>query len=263
VKSPLIGSVRAVLTGPATAYTRPGSRSGIDKRVVPGGVMARSLGLAGDEQGDLRVHGGPDKAVHCYAWHHHADWRRELGELPLLQQPGAFGENLSLDELDEEGACIGDCWRIGTARFLVTQGRQPCWKLNDRFGVPDMARRVQDSQRAGWYLRVLAPGLVTAGDSVELEARPHPEWSIARLLRVIAERNCEPAVLEEVLTLPLPPSWQRLFLRRLESGQTEHRSAHCWRPVAPAVELSEESRARPWRTRRGTGTGSRVPSPDR
>jgi MOSC domain-containing protein YiiM len=69
---------------------------------------------------------------------------------------------------------------------------------------------------------VLQPGRVAAGDAVHLLARPHPEWSVARLLGLIAERDCDPATLAAVLQLPLPPSWQRLFARRLESGQVEN-----------------------------------------
>lgn len=216
-----IAHVRSVLTGPARPYTRPGSRSAIDKQPQAGPVAVGTLGLAGDEQGDLRVHGGPDKAVHCYAVEHYPVWRAELPAAARLQAPGAFGENLSLEGLDEHGVCIGDRWQIGSAQCAVSQGRQPCWKLNDRFKVPDMARRVQDSGRAGWYLRVLQPGQLQAGDAVLLLARPHADWSIARLLRLIAERSCAPDVLDQVLALPLPPSWERLFRRRREQGQAE------------------------------------------
>lgn len=218
-----IARVHAVLVGPARFYTRPGSRSAIDKHPLAGPVSVGPLGLAGDEQGDLRIHGGPDKAVHCYPWGHYVHWRNTLPPpaLARLQAPGAFGENLSLEGLDEHGVCIGDRWRIGGALFVVSQGRQPCWKLNDRFSVPDMARRVQESGRAGWYLRVVQAGSVQAGDEVWLLDRPHPDWPIARLLHLIAARDCASAMLDEALTLPLPPSWQRLFNRRREQGQAE------------------------------------------
>jgi len=218
-----IGQLRAVLTGQVRPYTRPGSSSAIHKVPRVGPVGVGPTGLAGDEQGDLRVHGGVDKAVHCYAWSHYAHWRTELPPATgaLLQQPGAFGENFSMEGVAEEQVCIGDIWQVGTAQFEVSQGRQPCWKLNDRFGVPDMARQVQEGGRAGWYLRTTQPGDVRAGDTVWLLARPYPQWSIARLLHLIADRNCDAALLAEVLTLPLPPSWQRLFSRRLDNGQAE------------------------------------------
>ncbi|MEC5399687.1 MOSC domain-containing protein [Uliginosibacterium sp. H1] len=223
--TPANGRNHAVLVGRAVAFGRPGVRSGIAKQPVAGPVMAGELGLTGDEQGDLRVHGGPDKAVHCYAWQHYARWRQALAAsdaaLALLQAPGAFGENLSVEGLDEHGVCIGDRWQIGHSVMEVSQGRQPCWKLNQRFGVPDMARRVQDSLMAGWYMRVLAPGDVQAGDTWALLERLHPDWSIARLLGLIRDRDTDASTLAAVLRLPLPPSWQRLFSRRLESGTVE------------------------------------------
>lgn len=218
---PATPRVRAVFTGRAVPYTRPGSFSAIDKQPVAGALEVHAEGLSGDEQGDRRVHGGPDKAVHVYPWAHYASWRAELGELARLQAPPAFGENLSVDGLDEGNVCVGDEWRIGSATFGVSQGRQPCWKLNDRFGVPDMARRVQDTGRTGWYLRVLVPGTLSAGDGVRLLARPHPGWSLERIAALIRERVCDQALLREVLALPLTPSWRRLFEQRLAAGAAE------------------------------------------
>ena len=220
-----IGSVRAVLTGRARPYTRPGSLSAIDKRPCSGPVAVGPLGLEGDEQGDLRVHGGPHKAVHCYAWEQYQPWRAELvGNATaqhLLTRPGAFGENFSTEGLDEANVCLGDQWRVGNAVLEVSQGRQPCWKLNDRFEVPGMALRVQTTLRTGWYLRVLRPGSVRAGDAIHLLARPHPGWPLARILRAIAEGDCTPPLMRQLLALPLPPNWERLFQRRLDSGQVE------------------------------------------
>ena len=216
-----IGHLKAVLLGKAVPYGRPGARSAIDKCVVSGRVEVGHEGLVGDEQGDRRVHGGPDKAVHCYAWSHYAAWRDEFPESPLLRQPGAFGENFSVEGIDEASVCIADRWRIGDAAFELSQGRQPCWKLNERFGVADMSSRVQQSLRAGWYLRVLSPGTVGAGDEIVRIARPWPDWTVARLLRVIRDRECDAGLLRQVLELPLPESWRKLFRVRLESGRSE------------------------------------------
>ena len=223
-----IGRVRAVLTGRAVPYTRPGTFSAIAKQPVAGAVAVGAESLAGDEQGDRRVHGGPDKAVHVYPWAHYAIWRGELGDLPVLAAPGAFGENLSVDGLDEQNVCLGDEWQIGSALFAVSQGRQPCWKLNDRFGVPDMARRVQDTGRTGWYLRVLEQGSLQAGDAVVLAARPHPDWPLERIATLIRQRTCDAATLRAVLSLPLPPSWRKLFKRRLEQGMAESWDQRLW-----------------------------------
>ncbi len=214
--------VREVLTGRAASLTRPEVQSAIAKRPARAALAVGTLGLDGDEQADRALHGGPDKAVHLYAWSHYATWQRELpGCGALWRAPGAFGENLSVEGLDETGVCIGDRWRAGDVEIEVSQGRQPCWKLNLRFGVPDMARRVQDSLRAGWYARVVRPGTVSAGDAMELLHRPHAPWTVARLLALIRDRACDPALLDEVLELPLTPSWRRLFERRRTSGRTE------------------------------------------
>ena len=108
--------------------------------------------------------------------------------------------------------------------MLVTPGCV-AYLLSDRFGVPDMARRVQASGRTGWYLRVLGTGSVSAGDAVLLAHRPHPGWPLARIAALIDQRVCEPSALRELLALPLPPSWRRLFERRLTQGLAEDWSA--------------------------------------
>lgn len=213
--------VDALLAGAAVPYTRPGSRSAIAKSPRTGPVWIGELGLEGDEQGDPRVHGGPDKAVHHYPFDHYAAWRAELGELPVLAAPGAFGENVSTRGLDESSVCLGDRYALGGAVLEVSQGRQPCWKLNDRFGVPDMARRVQDTGRTGWYYRVLEPGSARAGDAFRLLERPFADWPLARLMQLLARRVLEPAPLREALELPLVPSWRRVLERRLASSEVE------------------------------------------
>ena len=213
--------VDALLAGKARPYTRPGSMSAIDKQPLAGTVRIGELGIAGDEQGDTRVHGGPDKAVHHYPFEHYATWRAELGELPVLTSPGAFGENISTRGLTEAGVCLGDRFELGTAVLEISQGRQPCWKLNDRFGVSDMARRVQATGRTGWYYRVLQPGEASAGDTLRLVARPHPDWPLARLMRLLADRVLDPAQLGAALELPLVSSWRKLVERRLASSQVE------------------------------------------
>lgn len=119
------------------------------------------------------------------------------------------------------GVCIGDRWRICTSIAVVTQGRQPCFKLNLRFGVPDMAARVQNTLRAGWYLRVEQTGEVAAGDCLTLLDRPHPAFTVAHLLALIRDRVTDPAQIEPVLRLPLPPSWHRLFEQRLRAQRVE------------------------------------------
>ncbi|BBR54513.1 MULTISPECIES: MOSC domain-containing protein [Pseudomonas] len=210
-----------LLTGLAQPFTRPGSRSAIAKHPRQGPLAVGRLGLEGDEQGDLRVHGGVEKAIHHYPREHYAAWAAELGEHPLLAEPGAFGENFSTTGWRESDVCLGDRIRVGSALLEVSQGRMPCWKLNDRFDVAQMALRVQQSGRTGWYYRVLEEGVVQAGERLELVERPHGEWSVARLSAVLFDKHLEPELLRECLALPLVPSWRKTLQRRLEQRQVE------------------------------------------
>jgi MOSC domain-containing protein YiiM len=211
----------AVLIGHAQPYTRPGSRSAIDKRSQGGALAITELGIAGDEQGDLRVHGGVEKAIHHYPREHYTAWRAELGEHPLLARPGAFGENFSTVGWTEHEVCLGDRIRVGTALLEVSQGRMPCWKLSDRFALPDLALRVQESGRIGWYYRVLEEGVVKAGDSLQLVERRFAEWPLSRLSAVLFDKRVEIDLLRECLILPLVSSWRRTLERRLEKGMIE------------------------------------------
>lgn len=218
-----LSSVRldALLTGHAVPFTRPGSRSAIAKMPRQQVLAVTTLGLESDEQGDLRVHGGVEKAIHHYPREHYAAWIAELGEHPLLTQPGAFGENLSTTGWTEADVCLGDRIRAGSALLEVSQGRMPCWKLNDRFAVPQMALRVQESGRTGWYYRVLEEGTLAAGATLELVERRHADWSLRRLSAVLFDKHIDADTLRECLTLPLAPNWRRTLERRLESGAVE------------------------------------------
>jgi MOSC domain-containing protein YiiM len=216
-----LGTVNTVLIGQAAPYTRAGSCSAINKKAVAGTVTIHHAGLDGDEQGDRRVHGGPDKAVHVYPIEHYSYWRSQLGAMPLLKTPGAFGENLSTEGVTENGLCLGDQLRIGSVLFEISQSRQPCWKLNDRFGVCDMALRVQKSLRTGFYCRVLESGTLAAGDKITLIARPYPEWTLWRLMELLYYKTLDFPSLKHALELPLTPPWRKLIENRLASGQVE------------------------------------------
>lgn len=214
--------IQQLLTGPVAPLGSHGVSSGIDKRSVAGRVWLGREGLAGDAQGDRTHHGGPDKAVHHYAFDHYALWRGIIGELDVLARPGAFGENLSTVGLTEVEVAVGDTFRLGTALIQVSQGRQPCWKLNLRFGVPDMALRVQRGGRIGWYYRVLEEGFVEAGDALVLVDRISPEWSVERLWRVLYVNTLDADELAAMAGLShLPESWRRLATRRLATARVE------------------------------------------
>src|SRR5258708_34283716 len=147
-------------------------QTSIFKEPVTGSVKVRRLNIDGDQQSDLTVHGGAEKAVYVYPSEHYEFWRQELPKFDLSW--GAFGENLTSTGLDEDNVHIGDPFRIGTAEFVVTQPRMPCYKLGIRFGRPDMIKRFLKSGRTGFYLAVTQEGDVTAGDAVSVLGK-HPD----------------------------------------------------------------------------------------
>jgi MOSC domain-containing protein YiiM len=150
--------------------------SAIGKAPVEGRVRVEGVNVAGDAQADLRVHGGPDKAVYAYAREDAAWWEDVLGrDIP----PGLFGENLTLEGVDVSGAVIGERWRIGTVVLEVCQPRQPCSKLGITFGDPRMVRAFARAGRPGAYLRIVEEGELAAGDPVELLSRPDHGVTIA------------------------------------------------------------------------------------
>ena len=229
-----------LLTGALAPLPGSDQQSGIAKSPVDRPLALRHDGLEGDAQADRRVHGGPEKAVHHYPFDHYPVWLAELSrpgvshprtpvgyldkkELTArLAQPGAFGENISTLGMTEQQVAVGDIFRLGTALVQVSQGRQPCWKLSRRFDVADMARRVQDSGRTGWYYRVLETGVVAPGDRMTLLDRMAPDWTLHRLWRALYVERLNRAELQGIAALDvLAEGWRRYAVRRLESGRVE------------------------------------------
>jgi MOSC domain-containing protein YiiM len=176
--------VESVLTGCAAAFA-DGEVSAIAKTSVDGCRAIGWLGIEDDEQADLSVHGGPDKAIHHYPRDHYPFWQTALGAFLVLRQAGAFGENISTTGLTEDVACIGDRYRMGTALVEIAQGRQPCWKQAHRLMSPNVVALMVRTRRCGWYYRVIEEGAVKAGDALTLLDRPHPEWSVARVIGLL------------------------------------------------------------------------------
>ncbi len=190
-----------------------GWTTGFFKQLVEGPVWLGAINLVGDGQGDRKNHGGPDKAVLAYAGGHYAAWRTEL-EAPELPH-GAFGENFTIEGLDEGSVCIGDTFAIGGARVEVSQPRQPCWKIAARWRRPDLTALVERSGRTGWYLRVLEEGSVAAGDAVELLSRPYPEWSVTRATSVIRAAHDLDGAAALLSLPPLAAAWRVALQKRL------------------------------------------------
>ncbi|MCS0402702.1 MOSC domain-containing protein [Vibrio diabolicus] len=215
-----IGVVKAVLAGKTVPYAH-GAQSAINKQVLPERQHATELGFISDEQGDPRFHGGIQKALHIYPSEHYPIWQQQLGERTIFQSAGGFGENISSEGVTESTICLKDKIRIGSTLLEVSQGRMPCWKLNVRFDQHDMARRLQDTLRTGWYFRVLEEGDIGAGDEIILCERPYPEWPLARIMGEVFTGCLDREELTKLSELPLVESWGKLVERRLETGEVE------------------------------------------
>lgn len=189
-------------------------RTSIWKAPRPGRVRVERLDLEGDRQADLSVHGGPDKAVYAYPSEHYAYWRKDL---PGTDLPwGAFGENLTTAGLLESEVRIGDRLRVGSADFVVTQPRMPCYKLAVRFGRDDMVKRFLASGRSGFYLAVLREGEVGAGDPIEFTARDEHGVTVADIAALYTDDADNQGLLRRAVQLPaLPESWREYLRKRL------------------------------------------------
>lgn len=181
--------------------------SAIRKRTVTVASLALSrLNLEGDRQADLRVHGGPDKAVYAYPSEQLRTWSEEL-DLDL--HPGAFGENLSIAGVTEHNVCIGDTWRWGDALLQVSQPRSPCFKLAMRLRRPEIIKRMIAGERTGWYLRVLRTGRVQVRGPIEVVARDPSGVPVATAQRAAFGRERSAEVLQRLVQhLVLADEWR-------------------------------------------------------
>ena len=229
-------------------------RSGIDKKVQVGRLYVAKLGLPEDEH-DLTFHGGIDKALHQYCSNHYYFWRGHFTDESIKSRfvPGGFGENLVADTFDETNVCIGDLVRIGPADTSSTGGsngcilevslpRQPCFKLNQRFGIKNFAPQTHQHSKTGWYYRVKEEGYIEAGMEIRILKRDHPKWSIARLHHYVHRDKTDMEIAKELLNLDvIGNECKSVFEKRWEKHQEKSRaktrkSDRRFRVVAKALE---------------------------
>lgn len=188
-------------------------RSAIFKTPVETAAI-RELGLEGDQQADLAVHGGHDKAVYAYSAEHYPWWQKQL---PVTTLPfGAFGENLTISGFDEEAVCLGDVYRSGSASLLAIQPRLPCFKLGLRFNDPGMVKRFAQSLRLGVYFRVVEPGRVRRFDRFEKISEHALRLPVLDLARLYFDAELTPEKARPALEHPaLNDNWREMLSKRL------------------------------------------------
>ena len=198
--------------------------TGIYKEPVAGRVAIRTLNLDGDRQADLRVHGGPDKAVYAYPAESYELWRHERPELEF--PPGQFGENLTTLGLPDEHVSLGDRFRIGTAELVVTQPRLPCFKLGIRMGSDAFVTEFLERGLLGFYLAVAREGEVEAGDPIIALARDPRGFPVTEVARLYArDRDDVDGLRRAVEVEALPESWRTYFEKRLSVLRSRGRAA--------------------------------------
>ena len=182
-------------------------QTGIFKDPVARPVKIEKLNLAGDQQADLTVHGGAEKAVYAYPAEHYEYWRKKLPDVPFSW--GRFGENLTTEGLTEDTLCIGDRLKVGPAILMVTQPRMPCYKLALRFDRDDMIKRFLTSQRSGFYFSVIEEGEVHTGSKVEILSRDPHRVAVVDIVRLYLGQAHDPELLHRAMNVSaLPQNWK-------------------------------------------------------
>lgn len=210
-------TIDALFAGGTGILSTEGHRSGIFKKPISGPATVTLNGIEGDEHADKRVHGGREKAVHHYA---SENYERLAAQYPAIAhefRPGSIGENISTNGLTEQNVHIGDIFCIGSVVAQVAQPRSPCWKIDHRFGVERMSMFVAKEHITGWYYRILEPGLMAAGDKIELLERQSGSFSIDDFWKI--QLSHRPA-LDELIALAAVPGlaadWQRRLTERVK-----------------------------------------------
>jgi MOSC domain-containing protein YiiM len=203
-----VGLPREITVGGKTV------RTSIWKAPVQSRVHVSTLNLDGDQQSDLSVHGGVDKAVYVYPSEHYSYWRTQVSDVELPW--GAFGENFTSEGILEDWTKIGDRIRVGSAEFMVTQPRMPCFKLGIRFNRGDMVKRFLQSKRSGFYLAVIREGEIENGDAIEFTEKQQTGVTITDIVNLYSVDSRNQELLRRATELPaLPQSWKNYFRKRL------------------------------------------------
>lgn len=194
--------------------------TGIVKQAVKGKVWAGKTKLGGDGQGDLKNHGGIEKAIFANPISHFTYWQKKLQRTDFTI--GAFGENLAVRNMTEADLCVGDTFHIGEAIVQVSQPRRPCWRPARRWRIKDLSVQIQQQGLTGWYFRVLQEGWIQAGDELQLQQRPYPEWTVAKCNDVMHHQRDDLELAARLASCELlAPSWQNSLYKRTQGKQSD------------------------------------------
>lgn len=188
-------------------------KTGIFKYPVKESIYLGKEDVTGDHVIDRRYHGGIDKACYLYSTNHYEFWKERYPDLDW--QWGMFGENLTVEDIDESTIRIGDVYRLGTALVQVTQPRQPCFKLGVRFGNQKMVREFLESPYPGVYVRVLEEGKVEVGDEMSREKQASENMTLKDVFALFSHHTDNVKLLRKAIEMPELASACRKDLNKL------------------------------------------------
>ena len=242
--------------------------TGVWKHAVDGPQMVRRLNIDGDGQGDLKGHGGEQRAVLVYQIDSYRHWQRHFGRDDFSY--GQFGENLTVDGMPDGQVCIGDRYRIGEAEFEVTQPRVTCYRVGLRLGEPELPALLVGHHRPGFYMRVIQEGHIRAGDLiVKTRTGPHA-LSVADADALLYLPGRDPAKLRLATRIPaLSPGWQESFRDLVASedsgtavADTSHPAWAGFRPLRVTDVVPEATAVSSIYLTDPDGAGCQRPGPD-
>ncbi len=216
----------SLFIGQVQALPVSGRPTAMYKTRVQGPIQLGFDGFVGDQHADLRVHGGPDKAVHLYPSTHYAKLAAKFDDAAGWLVPGSMGENIATPDLDEHDVRLGDIWQLGSARIQVCQPRNPCWKIDERFGADGMALFIDQHLLTGWYWRVLQPGIVNLSDSLHLHQAASHAPTLHEAMTLWRAHPPQLAQLSELAQVPnIAKLWQDKIRQRVSYLQRSGSSA--------------------------------------
>lgn len=192
--------------------------SSIDKTAVDEDLYLSKHNLAGDQQADLKHHGGEDKALCVYPFDHYLFWEKELNR---QLAPGAFGENLTVKGLTEDTVYIGDVFQWGEAQVQVCQPRIPCHKLAKKLKSKDIPNKVIETGYTGYYMRVLKEGVVSVTSPLQFIKR-FSEVSIENVNEIYFHDRLNQGAIKEIICIPeLASKWREMMEKQLEKAESK------------------------------------------
>ncbi|MCK6390157.1 MAG: MOSC domain-containing protein [Azonexus sp.] len=193
-----------------------GRPSGIYKTLLTAPSRIGPEGFVDDQQADRRVHGGPEKAVHLYPADHYRRLAERFPEVASQLVAGSIGENISVSGLDETTVRIGDIWSLGSARLQICQPRNPCWKIDERYGMEGMAAFIAEHRLTGWYWRVLTEGSYQPGDTLQCEIPAADALTLDQAMVLWAAHRPAPEPLQQLADTPgIAGQWRDKIVRRI------------------------------------------------